>query len=115
MAPTLPAECEIEVIPLSAQTPLGALVVFVADDALISHRLVRRAGGRWVTHGDGRLAADPPLSPGQILGVVAAAYRDGQRCWPGRGERGLAWAWIVRHHALRPLHWVWRWLRRPCG
>jgi len=115
MAPTLPAACEIEVIPLPAPTPLGALVVFAAGDALIAHRLVRRAGGRWITQGDGCLTPDAPLAPEQILGVVAAAYRDGRRCWPGRAERGLAWFWIARRHALRPLRWAWRMVRRWVG
>ena len=115
MTPTLPPACEIEVIPLPAQTPLGALVVFVAGERLIAHRLVQRAGERWVTQGDGALAADAPLAPAQLLGIVAAAYRDGQRCWPGRAERGLAWAWIVRYHALRPLRQAWRVVRRWVG
>jgi hypothetical protein len=101
MAPTLPADCVIEVIPLPEAVPLGALVVFAAGDRLIAHRLVRRAAGRWVTQGDGVLAADAPLEPQQVLGLAAAAYRDGRRCWPGRSERWLAWFWIARYHALR--------------
>ena len=109
MTPTLPPACQIEVIPLPEPPPLGALVVFAAGDRLIAHRLVRRAGARWVTQGDGALAADAPLAADQILGMVAAAYRGrgvhttGRRCWPARGARWLAWFWIARHHALRPL------------
>jgi hypothetical protein len=115
MTPTLPPACQIEVIPLPEPAPLGALVVFAAGDRLIAHRLVRRAGGRWVTQGDGCLAADAPLTPKQILGVVQAAYQDGRRCWPGRGARCLAWFWIARHHALRPVRWAWRAARRWVG
>ena len=115
MTPTLPPACQIEVVPLSEPTPLGALVVFAAGDRLIAHRLVRRAGGRWVTQGDATLAADAPLAADQILGVVAVAYRDGRRCWPARGARWLAWFWIARHHVLRPLRATWRALRRLVG
>ena len=74
MLPTLPVECEIEVAPLSQRAPLGSLVVFAAGDILVAHRLVRRAGGRWVMQGDGRRVPDPPAEAGQILGVVVAAY-----------------------------------------
>ena len=70
MRPTLPVECDIEIVPLPAQTPLGALIVFVIDDTLIAHRLVRRSGGRWIAQGDGRLGPDRPLAPSQILGMV---------------------------------------------
>ena len=74
MRPTLPVECDIEIVPLPAQTPLGALIVFVIDDTLIAHRLVRRSGGRWIAQGDGRLGPDRPLEPSQILGLVSAAH-----------------------------------------
>lgn len=103
MTPTLPSDCEIEAAPLAGPAPLGALVIFVADGRLVAHRLVRRAGDRWVTQGDGRPLPDAPLTADQIIGVVAAAYRDGRRCWPGPGERWLARFWRARHHARRLL------------
>ncbi len=106
MWPTLPTTCEIEVVPLPERLRPGLVVVSAAGDVLVAHRLVRRVAGRWVTQGDGHLAPDAPLAPEQILGVVAAAYRDGQRCWPGPAERWLAWFWVGRHHALRPLLFV---------
>ena len=102
MRPTLPVECEIEIVPLPAQTPLGALIVFVIDDTLIAHRLVRRSGGRWIAQGDGRLGPDRPLQPSQILGVVAAARRDGRQCWPTVTSRWLTAFWVARYWALRP-------------
>lgn len=103
MTPTLPPDCEIEVMPLTGPAPLGALVVFVADGRLMAHRLVRRADDRWVTQGDGCSLPDAPLAADQIIGVVAAAYRGGRRCWPGPGERWLAQFWLGRHHARRAL------------
>jgi hypothetical protein len=115
MMPTLPAECEIEVARLPARPrerlPLGSLLVFGAGDSLIAHRLVSRAGGQWVTQGDGRWAPDPLVEPGQILGVVVAAYQDGRRCWPGRAEAALRWYWVARYYLLRPIRFVWHELR----
>jgi hypothetical protein len=111
MRPTLPIECEIEIIPLPPGTPLGALIVFVIDDTLIAHRLVRRSNGRWIAQGDGRLGPDQPLDPNQILGVVSAAYAGGRQCWPNAASRALAAFWVVRHWALRPARAVRRALR----
>ncbi|MGC8781802.1 MAG: S24/S26 family peptidase [Anaerolineae bacterium] len=101
MAPTLPADCEVEVAPLIGRPRLGALVVFCAEDVLVAHRLVQRRAGRWITQGDGSPAPDPPLAPEQVLGVVTAAYRDGACCWPRRAERWRAWLWVGRSHLLR--------------
>jgi hypothetical protein len=104
MAPTLPPDCEIEVAPVPPRVRLGDLLVFAAGDALVAHRLVRRAGAQWITQGDGRLGPDPPLDPRQALGVVVAAYTlHGRRCWPGHFARALAWLWIARAAVLRPL------------
>ena len=112
MRPTLPSVCEIEIVPLPARVPLGTLIVFVAGDTLIAHRLVRRARAAWIAHGDGRLGADRPVSPEQVLGVVAAAYIAGRRCWPPRFSGPPAAFWVARHRALRPLRaarrLVWR-------
>jgi len=111
MRPTLPVDCEIAISPLPAKLPLGMLIVFVSGDVLIAHRLVRRSGGRWIAQGDGRLGPDRPLAPAQILGVVAAAYQDGQQCWPTATSRVLTVFWVARHWALRPARAVRRALR----
>ena len=127
MRPTLPAECDIEIVPLPSQTPLGALIVFVIDDTLIAHRLVRRSGGRWIAQGDGRLGPDRPLESSQVLGLVSAAYQNGRRCWPtgaSRCSRDSGWLGIGRcgrrgpcggpcGEADRPFHAITRdWLMR---
>jgi hypothetical protein len=111
MRPTLPVECDIEIVPLPSQMPLGALIVFVIDDTLIAHRLVRRSGGLWIAQGDGRLGPDRPLEPSQILGLVTAAYQDGRRCWPTTASRLLTAFWVARYWALRPARTVRRSLR----
>lgn len=112
MRPTLPRACEIDVARLPERLVLGALVVFQANGILVAHRLVGRAGERWVTQGDGCLAPDRPLAVDQLLGVVTTAYQESRRCWPGPAERWLARFWIVRYHALRPVRFAWRRLRR---
>ena len=84
MLPTLPVECEIELVPLPAALRLGELIVFVIDDTLIAHRFVRRMGNYWIAQGDHRLAPDRPLHPDQVVGRVIAAYQNNRRCWPRR-------------------------------
>jgi hypothetical protein len=113
MAPTLPTECEIEMVPLPLDVRLGDLIVFVDGDTLVAHRLVRRASGnRWVTQGDGRLGPDRPLDPAQVLARVTIAYTGGRRCWPSAFSYLAAPLWVARHHLLRPLRLAWRAWRR---
>jgi hypothetical protein len=111
MRPTLPVECDIEIVPLPSQTPLGALIVFVIDDTLIAHRLVRRSGGRWIAQGDGRLGPDRPLEPSQVLGLVSAAHQNGRQCWPTAASPALTTFWVARYWALRPARALRRALR----
>ena len=123
MAPTLPAACRVEIVPLppDPQTlPLGSQIVFATGDLLITHRLVvrRRMRGemRWIAQGDGRRVADVPVLPEQVLGyVVRAMDETGQPLWPRPGERGRAVWWILRHHGLAWLHFLWRRLRPRRG
>lgn len=108
MLPTLLAECEIEVGPLPSPVRLGELIVFVVDDTLIAHRLVRRAGDYWIAQGDHRLAPDRPLHPDQVLGCVLAAYQNNRRCWPRRFSPARRIVWLARYQALRVVRAGWR-------
>ena len=101
MRPTLPAHCEIDVTPLAGRPRLGELIVFVVDDALVAHRLVRRRGDVLIAQGDNRLGPDRPLLPDQVLGRVAELLMSMDRK-SGRktAERLAAWFWITRYHAL---------------
>jgi phage repressor protein C with HTH and peptisase S24 domain len=101
MWPTLPAECEIELAPLAFPVRPGELIVFVVDDTLIAHRLVRRTGHYWIAQGDHRLAPDRPLRPDQVVGRVIAAYQNNRRCWPRRFSPLWRVAWLTRYQALR--------------
>lgn len=108
MTPTLPPGCMITITPPPAQLPLGALLVFAGDDALVVHRLVHRAPPFLVTQGDNRREPDRWLRPEQVLGVVAAAQQDGRRIWPRGGESARRWRWIGRAGGL----WLLRRLQR---
>lgn len=108
MTPTLPPDCEVDIVPTGDRIPLGALIVFASGSSLVVHRLVHRTDRYLVAQGDGRWQPDPRLAPGQILGVVAAAYQDGARCWPRRFSAATAWFWIVRAYLL----WLLRRARR---
>jgi hypothetical protein len=109
MRPTLPADCEIDVAPLPTRVPLGALIVFANGDALVAHRLVRRAGNAWIAQGDNRRSPDRALNPAQVLGVVRAAYLPNQQqCWPSTFSGALAWFWIARYHMLRVVRFTLR-------
>ena len=101
MWPTLPSACEIELAPLNAVTHLGELIVFVIDDTLIAHRLVRRMNGYWIAQGDNRLAPDRPVPPERVLGRVVAAYQNDRQCWPGRFFALERIVWLARYHILR--------------
>lgn len=100
MTPTLPPGCTIEIVPPPDPIPLGALVVFADHAALVVHRLVHRRDLYLVTQGDNRRETDRRLLPGQVLGVVTAAYHDERRVWPGPLEPlRRAW-WINRARGL---------------
>lgn len=107
MTPTLAPGCEIEIAPPPPVLPLGALIVFASGPALVAHRLIHRTGPFLVAQGDNRRQPDPWLRPGQVLGVVVAAYRDQRRVWPGPMEPALRWWWIGRAGGM--------WLLRRLG
>ena len=107
MWPTLPIECEIELEPLTSPARLGELIVFVLDDTLIAHRLVRRTNADWITQGDHRRGPDRPVPPNRVLGRVVAAYQNGRRCWPRRCESLWRVLWLTRYQVLRVARSIW--------
>jgi phage repressor protein C with HTH and peptisase S24 domain len=106
MRPTLPVECDIEVLPLAGSPKLGQIIVFVADDTLVAHRFVRRSGKSLIAQGDNRRGPDRPLRQEQIVGRVAGASISGEPVWPRRGEALLVEFWLARYHLLRAARWV---------
>jgi hypothetical protein len=112
MWPTLQPGSEIEIAPLLHAPALGDVIVFVAEGALVVHRLVHRSRGLLVTQGDGRTRPDRPVHPGDVLGRVIAACQDGERYWPTRYAGPIAMWWVFRYHWYRVQAWgkrvVWK-------
>jgi len=84
----------------------GDVVVFRQRETLVVHRLIQRQerGGsmRLRTRGDGRIAFDPWVDPGAVIGrVVAIGYGDGS--W--RNLRNLRARFYGRALALHGLAW----------
>jgi len=85
MGGTLPAGSRIRLTPKAdGAYPLGAVVGFVAGDAVIAHRIVRILRDRGgmsvlITRGDARLACDPPIASSSVVGEVLRA--EGSTTW----------------------------------
>jgi signal peptidase I len=81
----------------------GDVVLFGRDRRLFAHRVItpanRRADSKVITRGDAMPAADPPVTPSDLLGRVALIQRDGKCIAPSRrpklSQRALAA--LVRH------------------
>jgi hypothetical protein len=65
----------------AANAEIGEIIVFPLGDILVAHRLVAR---RWrqgvemlIAKGDAEAYFDPPVPPGELLGVVRALRRGG--------------------------------------
>ncbi len=108
MLPTLPPGCEIEIAPPPASLSPGALLVFAGSASLVVHRLVHRTPFFLVAQGDNRREPDPRLRPGQVLGIVVAAYQGDRQLWPRPWEPILKWWWIGRAGGL----WLLRRIKR---
>lgn len=89
---------------------VGDVVLFVRSDRLFIHRVVRVEKEQIVTRGDAVPSQDTPVSPGELLGVVASVRRtDGQSVPVAPRSRlrrlvGLSLAYSVRLRSLA-LRW----------
>jgi phage repressor protein C with HTH and peptisase S24 domain len=73
----------------------GEVWAVVGDDgAVFAHRFRRRAGGRYVFQGDGRLHSDRPVAASRLVGRVRRVDGPGGITRLGVGDR-LRIAWIV--------------------
>lgn len=72
MRPLLRPGARVRIRPLAGLPPLGAVLVYTAEDRLVVHRLVRIEGRgdrlRLVTKGDLSPRRDPPIEPDRVLG-----------------------------------------------
>lgn len=100
MRPTLPPDCTIEIHAAGQQVPIGTLLVFAKQGALVVHRLVARRGDTLILQGDNRKVPDEPIHPQQIIGqVVQATYQD-SLIYPYKFVQIIAIFWIARYYWL---------------
>ncbi|MCB9127970.1 MAG: S24/S26 family peptidase [Ardenticatenales bacterium] len=111
MVPTLPAGAEIDVVPLQGAPPWGALLLFAKGRGAVVHRYVGRRGDSYFTQADGHMRPDGPLEAGQIIGLVRAAWWNGEAIWPTRAEPMWRAKWLLRYQWLRARRRLARWRR----
>jgi len=68
----------------------GEIAVFTREDRLFAHRVIAHDGGRLVTRGDAVPSPDPPVSDGELLGVVVSVSRDGMPVQPPAAHRSVS-------------------------
>lgn len=103
MLPTL-ADGDGIAVELGARCPrAGDLVLFRQSGGLVVHRFLRRVtrsrrGAHLRFRGDGRPSFDPPVTEGDLRGVVRAIRR-GSRWWSLEGPGARLWARAIAWHA----------------
>lgn len=104
MVPTLLPDDQVKVQPLELPSAPGEVIVFLQDGKLVVHRCI----GDCRFRGDAKLIPDPPVPPGDIVGL-AVACRRGDREW----QLGTSVPWQTRwaRFRLRCQRFD-RWLRR---
>src|SRR5829696_4084728 len=80
MRPLIGAETQL-LVEFGAAAAIGDIIVFPLGDILVAHRLVarrqRHGGESLIAKGDAEPYFDPPLQPGDLLGVARALRRNG--------------------------------------
>lgn len=104
MHPTIRSGETVTIAPLATGAPKpGTIVLHRAAGQLVAHRVERRlADGRLLTRGDALVALDPPVAPGNVLGVVVAVVRGGQEvALDGAARRLLARCTVTLTRVMR--------------
>jgi hypothetical protein len=102
MEPLIRAHDQLLVSPDLSALRRGSIVVFLQDDRLVAHRLLRVIPGppdQVVTKGDNAWRFDPPVGAEDILGHVLAIRRDDQLLVLD-SRRGRAMGWTVAAFGL---------------
>jgi signal peptidase I len=82
-----------------AAVSIGDIVVFEREARLVTHRVVEKVLGPertlLITRGDALRAADPPVTPEELLGRVTAILRGGRRLDPRRTRWARVASWFL--------------------
>ncbi len=100
----------------------GDVIVFKLGDSVVVHRLLRQDRGRtrYLTRGDNRLDADPPVAAADVVGRVVAVRRGSRTVrldtafWRAAGSL-IAWSglgWLALYHPARTIKRQWFGTRR---
>ena len=111
MTPFIKDDDVVTISPLSgASMMLGAPVAFVKDDErkLAIHRVVGKAGSRYLIKGDSCPEADGLIKPASILGYVSKIERSGRNIRFGLGRERIVIAYLSRRNVLRFIFWIWQ-------
>ena len=70
----LPAITPLDVVRFHCGAPFatGDVIIYVREERVVVHRVIRQTGEAVWTRGDANLLPDPPISRAQILGRVSA-------------------------------------------
>ena len=83
----------------ASEISLGDVVLFARHGGFAAHRVVEKVTGPertlLITRGDALRAADPPVSPEELLGRVTAILRGGRRLDPHLTRWARAAAWFL--------------------
>ena len=102
MLPAILPGDELSFLPVQSCTALaiGNIVVVQREQRIFVHRLVSRTATGWITRGDSLQQDDPAVFDIDILGVLVAQFRNGQRI-PLRPLQQTRWAQLIRWLAAR--------------
>ena len=81
----------------------GDVILHAPGRRLVAHRIVGWRGALVRSRGDIAPGEDPPLLPGDVLGIVTAVERDGRSVRLGPRPLRAAIAWLSRTGLLRGL------------
>ena len=117
MTPFLRDGDVLTIAPLKGSPRVGDIVAFrhPENGRLAIHRLVRWTKKGWLAWGDNCPEPDGEVAPGDILGRVIRAERNGRRAYPWLGRAGALIALLNSTGMLARVRRVWRLPRRAAS
>jgi signal peptidase I len=101
MAPLIREGDTIQVINnKTGSLKVGDVVVFIRNNELITHRLIKIKNEYYYTKGDQIITIDPPVKKKDFLGLVVSV------CWRDRQLNLMSKQWILANRIIGILGWV---------